>query len=167
MSELASFGITNTQKGNSYIYGNLIYVEWVNGISTVPEKNPIVTLETEDGKIVSTLYVNQISGNTYYFDGYIDEIDTGKNYYIKTESGDSKNISPNKKATLNLLNKVGKYSDYAYDIYLNSNNTITINKNVYYGDATNEIIQFNLTNTVRGYSYISGQVIYIEWVNGV
>ena len=167
LSELASFGITNTQKGNSYIYGNLIYVEWINGISTVPEKNPIVTLETEDGKIVSTLYVNQISGNTYYFDGYIDEIDTSKNYYIKTESGDSKNISPNKKATLNLLNKVGKYSDYAYDIYLNSNNTITINKNVYYGDATNEIIQFNLTNTVRGYSYISGQVIYIEWVNGV
>ena len=166
LSELVSFGIANTAKGNSYIYGNLVYVEWVNGVSTVPEKNPIITLESEDGTSVRNLYVNQISGNTYYFDGYIDGIDTSKKYYIKTASGDSKNISTNQKVTLNFSNKTGKYSNYAYDINLNSDRTITLNKNVYYGNATNEVTQFNLTNTARGYSYIYGQVIYIEWVNG-
>ncbi len=165
LSQIESFGISNIAKGNSYIYGNLIYVEWVNGISTVPEKNPIVTLETENGEIVKTLFVKQISGNTYYFDGYIDGIDTSKKYYIRTASGDSKNISENKKATLNFLNKTGKYSDYAYDIYVNSDNTINIKKIVYYGDATNEITQFTLTNTDKGYSYINGNVIYVEWVN--
>lgn len=166
LSELTSFRISNIAKGNSYIYGNLVYVEWVNGKSTVPEKNPIVTIETEDGKVAKTLYVKQLSGNTYYFDGYIDGIDTSKKYYIRTTSGDSKNISENKSAKLNFSSKKGKYSNYAYDFNLNSDNTITIKKKVYYGDATNEITQFNLTNTARGYSYIYGNIVYIEWVNG-
>ena len=168
LSELTSFGINNIDKGSTYIYGNLVYVEWVNGKSTVPAKNPIVTLETEDGKIVKTLFVKQISGNTYYFDGYIDGIDIKKDekYYVKTTSGDSKNISENKKATVNFSSKIGKYSDYAYDIYLYSDNTLKIEKNVYYGNATNEIIQFSLTNNDKGYSYLYGNVVYIEWIDG-
>lgn len=166
LSELINFGVSNIDKGSSYIYGNLVYVEWVNGVSTVPEKNPVITITTQDNEIVKTLFVKHISGNTYYFDGYIDGIDTSKKYYIKTTSGDSKNISSNKEAKLNFSNKAGKYSNYAYDVYLNSDNTINMYKNVYYGDATNEIKTFNLTNTTRGYSYISGNVIYIEWVNG-
>ena len=167
LSELTSFGISNIDKGNSYIYGNLVYVEWVNGKSTVPEKNPIVTIETEDGQTVKTLYVKQLSGNTYYFDGYIDGIDTNKKYYIRTTSGDSKNISENKSAKLDFSSKKGKYSNYAYDFNLNSDNTISIKKKVYYGNATNEITQFNLTNTDKGYSYVYGNIVYIEWVNGV
>lgn len=167
LSELTSFGISNIDKGNSYIYGNLVYVEWVNGKSIVPEKNPIVTIENEEGKTVKSLYVKQINGNTYYFDGYIDGLDVNSKYYIRTTSGDSKNISENKSAKLNFSNKKGKYSNYAYNMYLNSDNSISIKRIVYYGDATNEITQFNLKNTTAGYSYVYGNIIYIEWINGV
>ena len=168
LSELTSFGINSIDKGSTYIYGNLVYVEWVNGKSTVPVKNPIVTLETEDGKIVKTFFIKQISGNTYYFDGYIDGIDIKKDekYYIKTASGDSRNISNNKKTTLNFSSKIGKYSDYAYSIYMYTDNTLRIERVVYYGEATNEITQFSLTNNDKGYSYLYGNVVYIEWIDG-
>ena len=166
LSELISFGVSNNEKGNSYIYGNLVYVEWVNGKSTVPEKNPVVTIETENGEVAKTLFVKHISGNTYYFDGFIDVLDTSKNYYIRTSSGDSKNISANKTAKLNFSSKKGKYSNYAFNVTLNSNNTISLAKRVYYGDASNEVTQFKLTNTDKGYSFVTGNVVYIEWING-
>ncbi|MDB1768690.1 hypothetical protein, partial [Eggerthella lenta] len=76
-----------------YLNGEVIVVEWVNDYSTVPRLTPNMYLKSTDGLVTKKLFVTPTGTNTYYFDGFIDELDMTKDYFIEVESASKNNIS--------------------------------------------------------------------------
>ena len=158
-SEVTSFNVQKNDAGLEYITGNIVIVEWINGQSTVPRTLPKMTIESTDGTISQELYVAQVSGNTYYFDKYINNLDKTKRYIIKAELTEGVNISENKSMRVNLPNKTF------------SNSTCYISNNIlclgtYEGGLTHQLYDISLNKTEQGAYYISGNVMLIEWING-
>ena len=160
-SELIKININKNSQGSLYISGNIVIVEWINGLSKVPTTMPKITIESTDGTIVKQLYIKQISGNTYYFDGNITDLDKNKEYQIYAELTNTNNKGTQKRMLINLLDGIiGK--DGKVDI-ISKDNKI---RHEYKGDLTNEIKTLKLNKTKEGRYYISGEVVVIEWVNG-
>ena len=59
---------------------------------------PKITIKTKEGKEVYTCWVSNVRENEYYFDSYIEGIDTNQEYVIEVELTNRGNISANKKA---------------------------------------------------------------------
>ena len=101
-SEIKYININETEDGRKYISGNIVIVEWINYFnndiytSTVPITLPKMTLKDEDGNSYN-MFINQVSGHLYYFDKFIDNLDTNKKYYIEVELTDKSNMSGFKK----------------------------------------------------------------------
>ena len=113
--------------GSGYIWGKFIFIEWINGQSTVPSKNPTVTLKDDENTKSYECFVSQEWGNTYYFDIFIDGFDFNKTYNFEVASGDENNVSENKVSNLKIDNKtLSEYKDYNILI---QNNKFTYNTN--------------------------------------
>ena len=65
--------------------------------------------------------------NTYYFDRYIEGIDTSKEYYFEIASGNPKNVSLNK--SMNVYFKGTKYNDTVVGYYRDKQIRL-LNKNI-------------------------------------
>ena len=92
----------------------------LTGKSTVPKVKPKMTLKSTDGKISLDVFVTATGTNTYYFDRFIEGIDTSKEYVFEITSGDSRNISPNKSMNVIFKNQtIGRYQ--TYNIFIASN----------------------------------------------
>ena len=151
--------------GSGYIWGKLIYIEWINGLSTVPSKNPTITLKNDEENKNYECYVKQEWGNTYYFDIFIDGFDFNETYNFEVSSGDENNVSENKVSNLKIDAKtLSEYKDYKVSI---QENKLTFEKITYVGDSTHQILEIHLNKNSDGSGYIWGKFIYIEWVNGV
>ena len=167
-SELVQFNV-GVSGGATYVSGELIYVEWVNGVSTVPEVAPKMRFKSTDGTIDMEAFVTPTGTNTYYFDRYIEGIDTNKEYYFEIESGDPRNVSTSNK--MNVLFSgtkfdntiVGNYKEKRIRLKLDK---ITFEDDTYVGNINSELTQFNV-GQAGGATYVSGQLIYVEWVDGV
>ena len=159
-SEVTSFDVGKNESGAEYITGNIVIVEWINGKSTVPRTLPKMTLESTDGEISEELFIKQLSGNTYYFDGYIDGFDKTKRYIIKAELTESVNISENKSMQISLPNKT-----FANSTCYTSNNLLCLG--TYEGGLTHQLYDISLNKTDDGLYYISGNVMLIEWMNNL
>ena len=92
-TELKQFNVGIGAGNASYVSGEIVVVEWVDGKSTVPEVAPKMRFKSTDGTIDMEVFVTATGTNTYYFDRYIEGIDTSKQYYFEVESGDSRNVS--------------------------------------------------------------------------
>ena len=159
-SQITEFNVNKNSSGAEYISGNIIIVEWINGNSTVPRTLPKMTLESTDGSFSQELFVSQISGNTYYFDKYIDGLDKSKKYIIRAELTEGVNISTNKSMKVTLPDKT----------FINS--TCYISNNILYlgnyeGGLTHQLYDISLNQTDTGRNYISGTLMAIEWINEV
>ena len=166
-NQLTKFSISNNGEGYSYISGELIFIEWVDGVSTVPEKLPEIRLVSEDGKNSYDMFVKQLSGNTYYFDLWIEGlVSSDMKYYIETESGDRKNISPDRKRKLDFGEKTGEYKNYRYTFQLEEDQTIEVKIESYEGEVVATLEQFNLVTDGKHYSYIEGVANIKEKVDG-
>ena len=167
-SELVQFNVEQAG-GATYVSGELIYVEWVNGVSTVPKVAPKMRFKSTDGTIDMEAFVTSTGTNTYYFDRYIEGIDTSKEYYFEIESGDQNNVSTSNK--MNVLfagtkfedTVVGRYKDKRIRLKLDK---ITFEDDTYIGNINSELVQFNV-GVSGGATYVSGELIYVEWVDGV
>ena len=161
-SELKSFKL-GSSGGNAYVSGEIIVVEWVNGKSTVPSAKPIMRFKSTDGKVDLEVFVTATGTNTYYFDRFIEGIDTSKQYIFEISSGDKKNISPNKSMNVYFKNQnIGNYHDYI--LYLNSNR-IKFKLDTYVGNINSELKKISLGSS-GGNAYVSGEIVVVEWVNG-
>ena len=161
-SEIKSLKLGSSNK-NAYIYGEIIIVEWVNGKSTVPSAKPIIKLKSTDGKANLPVFVTATGTNTYYFDRFIEGIDTSKQYVLEVSSGSSNNTSKNKTMNVYFKNQnIGNYHDYK--LYLN-NNQIKFKLNTYVGNINSEIKSLKLGSSNKN-AYIYGEIIIVEWVNG-
>ena len=159
-SEITSFNVQKNSSGLEYITGNIVIVEWVNGQSTVPRTVPKMTIESTDGTISQELYVEPVSGNTYYFDKYINNLDKSKRYIIKAELTETVNTSEKKSMRVDLPDK--KFSNS--EVYI-SDNVLCLG--TYEGGLTHQLYDISLNKTEQGSYYISGNVMLIEWINGV
>ena len=172
-SEVQKVNLIKNQANIDYITGEIVIVEWVetpggNKISTVPTKLPKITLESTDGTIKTACYISQISGNRYYFDRNISNIDKNKTYKIKVELTNDKNISTKKEMWMNFwasklampleLGKIGEYK-----VKIENDNELTF-KDTYIGNINSELKSFNLNKTSDGRKYISGNIVIVEWV---
>ncbi len=166
-SELVQFNLGD-QEGLAYVSGEIIYVEWVDGVSTVPEIAPKMRFKSTDGTIDKEVFVTSTGTNTYYFDRYIEGIDTNKEYYFEIESGDPRNVSTSNKMNLCYVGTkfentvVGKYKDKRIRVKADK---MTFEDDTYVGNINSELVQFNLGEQ-GGAAYVSGELIYVEWVNG-
>ena len=112
-SEFKTFKL-GSSGGNAYVSGEIIVVEWVNGKSTVPSAKPIMRFKSTDGKVDLEVFVTATGTNTYYFDRFIEGIDTSKQYILEVSSGSSKNTSKNKTMNVYLKDQtLGNYRNYA------------------------------------------------------
>ncbi len=166
-SELYQFNV-GKQNGATYVSGEIVVVEWVDGKSTVPEKKPKMRFKSIDGKVNMEVYVTATGTNTYYFDRYIEGIDTSKEYYFEIESGDSRNVSENRKMNVYYTRTkfddtiVGKYHDKKIRL---KRQKITFEEDTYVGNINSELYQFNVGEQ-NGATYVSGEIVVVEWVDG-
>ena len=114
-TELFQFN-KSEQGGAAYISGEIVVVEWVNNVSTVPTKTPKMRFVSTDGTVNMEVFVTPTGTNTYYFDRYIEGIDTTKEYKFMVESTDPNNVSEYNKVPVYFKgqweNKVlGQYHD--------------------------------------------------------
>ena len=166
-SELVQFNVGQSG-GATYVSGELIYVEWVDGKSTVPEVAPKMRFKSTDGTIDMEAFVTSTGTNTYYFDRYIEGIDTSKKYYFEIESGDPRNVSTSNKMNVYFSGTKfedtvpGKYKDKRIRL---KGQEITFEDDTYVGNINSELVQFNVGQS-GGATYVSGEIIYVEWVDG-
>ena len=116
-SGLFRIAVNQNSNGNYYINGNLDSFEWVNGSKRKLLFNPKIELISTDNKIVKKCYVEYNagygSGYQYYFDCYIDGIDTGKEYIIKVTNMDMRNTNTVKSQNLYSSDcNIGRYLNY-------------------------------------------------------
>ena len=168
-SELKQFNVGIGVNNSTYVSGEIVVVEWVNGVSTVPKVAPKMRFKSTDGTIDMEVFVTATGTNTYYFDRYIEGIDTNKKYYFEIESGDSNNISENRKMNVYFSNTkfentvVGKYKGQRIRL---KGQEITFEKDTYVGNINSELKQFNVGIGVNNSTYVSGEIVVVEWVDG-
>ena len=169
-SELKQFNVGIGLNNSTYVSGEIVVVEWVDGKSTVPEIAPKMRFKSTDGTIDMEVFVTATGTNTYYFDRYIEGIDTSKQYYFEIESGDSRNVSEYRTVNVYFTNTrfnntvVGKYHDQRIRL---SGRKITFEADTYIGNLNTELKQFNVGIGTGNASYISGEIVVVEWVDGV
>ena len=166
-SELKTFnvGIANNA---SYVSGEIVVVEWVDGKSTVPEVAPKMRFKSTDGTINMEVFVTEAETNTYYFDRFIEGIDTSKEYYFEIESGDSKNISEYR--SMNVYFTQTKYNDTVVGRYHDKRirllqQKILFEDDTYIGNINSELKTFNV-GVANNACYVSGEIVVVEWVDG-
>ena len=168
-SELKQFNVGIGAGNASYVSGEIVVVEWIDGVSTVPKVTPKMRFKSTDGTIDMDVFVTATGTNTYYFDRYIEGIDTTKEYYFEIESGDSKNVSENKKMNVYFSNTkfentvVGKYHGQRIRL---SGQKIIFEEDTYVGNLNTELKQFNVGIGANNASYVSGEIVVVEWVDG-
>ncbi len=169
-SELKQFNLGIGANNATYVSGKIVVVEWVDGKSTVPEVAPKMRFKNTDGTINMEVFVTATGTNTYYFDRYIEGIDTSKQYYFEVESGDSRNVSEYNKVNVyysgtKFNNTVaGKYHGKRIRL---SGQKITFEEDTYVGNLNTELKQFNVGIGTGSATYVSGEIVVVEWVNGV
>ena len=166
-TELFQFNVGQSG-GATYVSGEIVVVEWVDGVSTVPEVAPKMRFKSTDGTVNMEVFVTATGTNTYYFDKYIEGIDTSKQYYFEVESGDSRNVSANKKMNVYFKGTkfentvVGRYKDKRIRL---KGQEITFEEDTYVGNINSELFQFNVGQS-GGATYVSGEIVVVEWVDG-
>ena len=166
-TELFQFNVGQSG-GATYVSGEIVVVEWVDGVSTVPEVAPKMRFKSTDGTVNMEVFVTATGTNTYYFDRYIEGIDTSKQYYFEVESGDSRNVSANKKMNVYFKGTkfentvVGRYKDKRIRL---KGQEITFEEDTYVGNINSELFQFNVGQS-GGATYVSGEIVVVEWVDG-
>ena len=169
-TELKQFNLGIGAGNASYVSGEIVVVEWVEGKSTVPEVAPKMRFKSTDGTVDMEVYVRATGTNRYYFDRFIEGIDTSKQYYFEIESGDSRNVSEYNKVNVYYSGTkfnntvVGKYHDKRIRLLRDK---ITFEADTYEGNLNTELKQFNVGIGTGNATYVSGEIVVVEWVNGV
>ncbi|MCL2341957.1 MAG: hypothetical protein FWC53_02690 [Firmicutes bacterium] len=130
----------------------------------MPIFNPVIKLKSTDGSISMDAFVTSTGTNTYYFDKFIDGIDTSKQYFLEVSSGNPRNTSPNKSMNVSFADKtIGKYN--GYNVFL-ENSQIKFGADIYTGYINTQLLSIKSIKNASNLSYITGSIIVVEWVNG-
>lgn len=175
-SELKTFSLNKTEGGVYYLSGEVVIVEWVDGVSTVPRETPKMYLVSTDGEEKIEAFVTATGTNTYYFDRVIEGLSSDKEYSFYIESASQNNVSSNKAMYVNFVNSavpssgfLGYIGNSRVKYYSDSSNRLVIRQLEpdYEGNINSELYSFSLNQTSQGAYYLSGSIVVVEWINGV
>ena len=146
--------------GRSYITGEVLIAEWVNGVANIPNGTPEMTIKSTDGAVIQGLNVIPNGGLSYSYYRILDTLDINREYYLEAKLTSANNVSNNKIQTINMPNMtVGEYKGTTIKT---KNNKVYFSTGEYVGDINTDLKQIELKgNTISGNLYIA------EWVNGV
>ena len=162
-SEVMSIQFNKNANGNYYVSGEIVIVEWVNGVSTVPKQTPRIVFKNEYGDWMDA-FVTPTGTNTYYFDRFIDGAN-GTKWYFDIELTETNNLSTNKSMQMPLAkfeSKIlGEYKECSILVvgdYLRvAERSIEVNS---------ELKNIQLHRNAQGKYYISGEIVIVKWDNG-
>lgn len=174
-SELISFDLKQNGVGAYYLTGQIVVVEWVDGVSTVPKKAPTMTFKSTDGVEEIEVFVTPTGTNTYYFDRFIEGLTPGREYVFEITSGDKRNISAYR--SMNVLLSTSPQMETAKDLGEIGEQKICYREaengelrlrckrtEEYVGHINSELIKTELVTGANG-NYVSGEIVVVEWVN--
>ncbi len=165
-------------ENSHYLSGQIVVVEWVNGVSTVPRYAPKMAFEAVDGSEKIEVFVTPTGTNTYYFDRLVaDGLTPGKEYVFKVTSADPNNISENVTVpiytgTSNIGSggRLGSVNGQDIQFKTGGDGTLIlygVDPNMPYAGNVNSLLkQVQCTESNLGY-FVSGEIIITEWINGV
>ncbi len=175
-SELLSLDLIQTGRGDYYLVGEMILVEWVDGVSTIPSDNPIIKLKATDGSEEIGLSVTSFGSNSCSFKGLINRLSPNKEYVLEITAGSLNNYSPNRCMNINLalspkmpsIKNLGKIGNQKLSCYQADNGELRLclRTSPYVGNIEYKVIKTELVEKVNG-SSIRGEIEITEWENGV
>ncbi len=165
-NEIKDIYLNKNREGKYYISGNVYVTEWINGtIWSVPSKTPKITIKTREGKEAYEAWVSKVTGNEYYFDSYIEDIDVSKEYVIEIELVGKANVSKNKIGRAYFVKdmKLGKYKGKEMKV---QNSIISFEGDEYRGDIGQQLDWIQVNQSSVGKTYINGNIYITEWIEG-
>lgn len=175
-SELISFDLKQAENGGYYLTGQIVVVEWVNGLSTVPRKAPTMTFKSIDGIEEIDVFVTPTGTNTYYFDRFIEGLTEGRQYVFEITSGSDRNVSPYRSMNVSLATSpqipsakdLGVIGAQNISYYQADNGELRLigRGDTYVGNINSELKRTELVRGANG-NYVSGEIVVVEWVNGI
>ena len=166
-TKIQNISMNDNGAGRHYISGNVQISEMIEGKANLPSTLPSLTLKTEDGYSQKMYIYNSGNGN-YYFDTYIEDLDTEKQYYIEAKLTDLNNIASDSEKIQKIT-----MSDYTLG-KIKDKKVIIKNSKLQFvdGDKYEGSISTRLTNGIylndngAGRHYISGNVQILEMIEG-
>ena len=151
-----------------YISGYIYVAEWVNGECKTPKEIPEIKLKARDGSYETKMYVGYEGGIKYYFDKYIGNLDTNKEYYMEVKLSGKKNIAPeeSKKQEVRMKKDEEIGRKINGDKVVTEGNNIKIKADTYEGNINTELYKMQIIQNGAGQDYISGYIYIAEWVKG-
>ncbi len=167
-------------KETGYLSGQIVVVEWVDGVSTVPTVKPVMTFDSVDGTESIEVFVTPTGTNTYYFDRLIAGLTEGQEYVFHVTSGDPKNVSEYRTVPVytgtsgigseGFLGNIGTTQSVKFKTA--EDGTLVLYgaapeiENAYTGDVNSSLLNVNCVTSETG-NFVSGNIVVTEWVNGV
>ena len=161
-TDLKEIKLSKNETGNYYLKGNLLIAEWIDGIANVPKTLPKLTLKSTDGISNIPMNITHLEGLNYNYDVCIDKIDRAKQYYIEAELTSEDNKGTNKSQRVILPEEeLGTMEEKTIKA---ENNLI---KPIYIGAVNTDLKTINLAQNEIGRNYITGEILIVEWIEGV
>ena len=161
-TDLKEIKLSKNETGNYYLKGNLLIAEWIDGIANVPKTLPKLTLKSTDGISNIPMNITHLEGLNYNYDVCIDKIDRAKQYYIEAELTSEDNKGTNKSQRVILPEEeLGTMEEKTIKA---ENNLI---KPIYIGAVNTDLKKINLAQNEIGRNYITGEILIVEWIEGV
>lgn len=174
-SELKSLSLQQTADGNYYLSGEIVVVEWVDGVSTVPADTPAMRFRSAQGGDDIDVFVTAIGTNTYYFDRFIERLPERTEYVFEISLTTDRNIGTNKSMNVLLSTSPQMPSSALLGttdtqrIFLRQAQTgellVYAAGMQYEGNINSELKRVELVKGPNG-NYISGEIVVVEWVDG-
>ena len=161
-TDLKTIELKQTTQGKYELNGEILIVEYIDGVANTPKKLPEMMLKSEDGTILAKFNLKNESGINYTYNANIDNLDITKEYYIEAQLTSSDNISNNKTQTVKLPNK--ELGNYNGRILMLEANKI---KFVYKGEINTDLTTLKIDINKVSREYIKGNIVIAEWINGV
>ena len=165
-TNLENISLNDNGAGRHYISGNIVIKEKVNGVLTVPSTLPTLTLKTADG-FSQNMYVHHSGNGNYYFDTYIEELDTTKKYYIEASLTNPNNIANvnEKVQTITIPAKeLGKVK--GLKVVIQNNYLQFMEADKYEASISTNLQSISLNQNGTGGNYICGYLQMSEVING-
>lgn len=175
-SELIYFDLKQADNGGYYLTGQIVVVEWIDGVSTVPEDVPTMNFKSTDGVEEIEVFVTPTGSNTYYFDRFIEGLTEGRQYVFEITSGSERNLSLHKSMNVNLATSptvpaekdLGSIGEQNISYFQSNDGELRLygHGTTYVGNINSELKKTELVRGANG-NYVSGEIVVVEWVNGI
>ena len=159
-TDLQTMQVGKEADGRTYITGNVLIAEWINGVANTPGDLPQMTIKSTDGTFSAGVNLVHNGGLNYSYYRIIDNLDINKEYYLEATLTSDKNISTKKTQRVNMQNiSAGEFKGTTVKT---KNNTLYFSVGEYVGDINTDLKEIKLEN-----NQIKGDMLIAEYINNV